>query len=98
GINRFRPILLTTGTTVLGLLPLLAEKSLQAKFLIPMAVSVAYGLMIGSFFVLVFLPVLLVLLNDMKRLATWTWTGQKPLREQLEPAIKEELKIKHYMD
>lgn len=98
GINRFRPILLTTGTTVLGLLPLLAEKSLQAKFLIPMAISVAYGLMIGSFFVLVFLPVLLVFLNDIKRLLKWVWTGNKPTREELEPAIKEELKIKYYLD
>ncbi|MBX3044733.1 MAG: efflux RND transporter permease subunit [Candidatus Kapabacteria bacterium] len=98
GINRFRPILLTTGTTVLGLLPLLAEKSLQAKFLIPMAISVAYGLMIGSFFVLVFLPVLLVFLNDFKRLAAWIWTGKKPEREELEPAVKEELRIKYYLD
>ena len=98
GINRFRPIILTTGTTVLGLLPLLAEKSLQAQFLIPMAISVAYGLMIGSFFVLVFLPVLLVLMNDFKRMVKWGWTGKKPEREELEPAIKEELKIKYYMD
>ncbi|GAB1372218.1 efflux RND transporter permease subunit [Candidatus Kapaibacterium sp.] len=98
GINRFRPILLTTGTTVLGLAPLLAEKSLQAKFLIPMAISLAFGLTIGSFFVLVFLPVLLVLLNDAKRGAKWLWTGKKPERESLEPAIKEELQIKEYMD
>ncbi len=98
GINRFRPILLTTGTTVLGLLPLLAEKSLQAQFLIPMAISVAYGLMIGSFFVLLFLPILLLLLNDAKLLAKWLWTGNKPSREELEPAVKEEVKIKNYLD
>jgi multidrug efflux pump subunit AcrB len=98
GINRYRPILLTTGTTVLGLLPLLAEKSLQAKFLIPMAISVAYGLMIGSFFVLVFLPVMITLLNDVKRISKWIWTGKMPDRESIEPAIIEDVKIQKYLD
>ena len=49
GLTRLRPILLTTLTTALGLAPLILETSRQAQFLIPMAVSVAYGLLFGSF-------------------------------------------------
>ena len=52
GISRLRPILLTTLTTVTGMAPLIFETSRQAKFLIPMAVSLSYGLMFGSFFIL----------------------------------------------
>jgi len=96
-VTRFRPILLTTITTVLGLLPLLAEKSLQAQFLKPMAISVAYGLMLGSFFILVILPVYLYILNDLRRFVYWIKTGKKATREEVEPAIIEEEKIKYYM-
>ena len=96
-ITRFRPILLTTLTTVLGLLPLLAEKSLQAQFLKPMAISVAYGLMLGSFFILVILPVYLLILNDFRRFVYWLKTGKKATREEVEPSIIEEVKIKYYM-
>lgn len=96
-ITRFRPILLTTVTTVLGLLPLLAEKSLQAQFLIPIAISIGYGLLFGSFFILVILPVLLYILNDLRRFAFWIKTGKKATREEVEPAIIEEGKIKYYM-
>lgn len=94
GINRFRPILLTTLTTVLGLLPLLAEKSLQAQFLIPMAISVAYGLMFASVATLIVLPVYLMFLNRFRVLAKWIWNGQKPTEEEVEPAIIEEKIIK----
>jgi multidrug efflux pump subunit AcrB len=97
GISRFRPILLTTLTTVLGLFPLMVETSLQAQFLIPMAISVAYGLIVVSFFVLLFLPSLIVLWNDLRRLRVklwdWAWHGKKyeglPSREEVEPAVKE---------
>jgi multidrug efflux pump subunit AcrB len=96
GINRFRPILLTTVTTVLGLLPLLGEKSIQAKFLIPMAVSVAYGLMVGATFVLVYLPVFINILNDFKFALRWLWEGKKPEREDVEPAVIEERDFQKY--
>lgn len=98
GINRFRPILLTTATTVLGLFPLLAERSLQAKFLIPMAISVAYGLLVGSFFVLIYLPVFLSLLSDVRRIVKRIITGEKISSEEVEPAIIEEYKINKYMN
>lgn len=96
GINRFRPILLTTLTTVLGLLPLLAETSLQAQFLIPMAISVSYGLMFGTVATLVILPIYLMYLNKFRVLGLWLWEGKKPTEEEVEPAIKE-VKLIHQL-
>ncbi|MCH9699760.1 MAG: efflux RND transporter permease subunit [Gammaproteobacteria bacterium] len=57
--RRLRAVLLTSLTTIAGLTPLLFETSMQAKFLIPMAVSIAYGLAFGTILVLFFIPVLL---------------------------------------
>ena len=57
GERRFRPILLTSLTTIAGLLPLLTEKSFQAQLLIPMAASLAFGLMLATFLVLLLVPV-----------------------------------------
>ncbi|MEM9930010.1 MAG: hypothetical protein AAF840_09340, partial [Bacteroidota bacterium] len=59
----FRPILLTSVTTFAGLAPLLLNKSRQAQFLIPMAISVAFGLLAITFILLILLPAMLVLLN-----------------------------------
>ena len=67
GISRFRAIMLTTITTVAGLYPLILEKSFQAQFLIPMAISLAYGVLVGTAFILLFFPSLILVLNDMKR-------------------------------
>lgn len=67
GIARFRAILLTTITTVVGLYPLILEQSFQAQFLIPMAISLAYGVMVGTTFILMFFPSLILVLNDVKR-------------------------------
>ena len=53
---RFRPVLLTTVTTLLGVTPLILEQSLQAQFLIPTAVSLGFGLLFGSAFVLFLVP------------------------------------------
>lgn len=60
-VLRVRAVLLTSLTTIGGLLPLLLEKSLQAQFLIPMATSIAFGLMASTFLILLVLPVLLSL-------------------------------------
>ena len=86
GLSRFRPILLTTITTVAGLMPLLLEKSVQAQFLIPMAISVAFGLMISTFVLLVLLPSLLVITNRVRRFSTQLWTGEKVTPVMVEPA------------
>ncbi len=94
-LSRFRPILLTTVTTVVGLVPLILEKSFQAKFLIPMAISIAYGLLMITIIILVILPVLLVVLNMCKRYLLWLWEGKKPTHESVEPAVKEMLEVEH---
>lgn len=90
GRSRFRPILLTSVTTFAGLAPLLLEKSLQAQFLIPMAVSVAFGLMAATIVLLLLLPALLVLLNRLRRLLPLL-KGEQPEYRELEPAYKESL-------
>lgn len=61
--QRLRAVLLTSLTTISGLLPLLFETSLQAQFLIPMAVSIAFGLAVGTFLILLVVPVLLSLIE-----------------------------------
>lgn len=65
--SRFRPILLTSVTTVAGLLPLILETSFQAQFLIPMAVSIAFGLLFGTVFILFFFPAIILVHNDLRR-------------------------------
>ena len=65
GQNRFRPVLLTSVTTVAGLFPLLLETSFQAQFLIPMAVSISFGLIAATILTLIFVPSLYAVINDM---------------------------------
>jgi len=89
GKSRFRAIFLTSLTTVAGLAPLIFEKSRQAQFLIPMALSIVYGIIIATFLTLLMLPLLLSLSNALKVHIKWLWTGQKPTKESVERAIKE---------
>lgn len=77
GARRFRPILLTSLTTTAGVTPLLLEQSLQAKFLIPMAVSLAFGVMFATFITLIFIPSTYVVLEDLRKLARWAWGLEK---------------------
>lgn len=89
-LSRFRPILLTSATTIAGLGPLIFEKSLQAQFLIPMAIAIAYGLIMATFLTLVFLPSILLVLNGLKKYVHWLATGKVVHeREALEAAVKE---------
>lgn len=67
--RRFRPILLTTLTTFLGLLPMLTETSLQAQFLVPMAVSLGFGILLTGFIVMPLVPAMLLIVDDCGRLA-----------------------------
>ncbi|MFT6997140.1 MAG: multidrug efflux pump subunit AcrB [Cryomorphaceae bacterium] len=87
-LSRFRPIFLTTITTSAGLGPLIFEKSFQAQFLIPMAISIAYGMIVGSLLIIIFLPITLTLTNKVKVLVKWLWVGEKPTRESVEQAVK----------
>ncbi|MCP3874058.1 MAG: efflux RND transporter permease subunit [Desulfobacteraceae bacterium] len=64
GQDRFRPVLLTSVTTVAGLFPLMLETSFQAQFLIPMAVSISYGLIAATMLTLVFVPALYLVIKD----------------------------------
>lgn len=90
GKLRFRPVILTSLTTVVGLYPLILEKSFQAQFLIPMAVSVAYGVLFGTLILLLFFPPLIMYMNDMRRARFWLWRGgkQPPSRIEVEPVYK----------
>jgi HAE1 family hydrophobic/amphiphilic exporter-1 len=78
GRARVRAILLTTITTVLGLLPLMLEQSFQARFLIPMAITIAAGLMSATGIILIVLPCLLMILADIKGVTHRLWTGTQP--------------------
>lgn len=89
GKSRFRPIFLTSITTMAGLGPLIFEKSRQAQFLIPMAISIAYGIFIATFLTLLMLPLLLSVGNSIKVYTQWLFKGEKPPRESVERAIKE---------
>jgi len=64
--RRFRPIVMTTVTTVAGLLPMLLETSIQAQFFIPMAITIAFGLITGAIGTLVFFPALIQVIDDCK--------------------------------
>lgn len=90
GKSRFRAIFLTSLTTVAGLSPLILEKSRQAMFLIPMAISIAYGIAIATLLTLLMLPILLAIGNSTKMYWKWLISGTKPEREGLERAIKEQ--------
>jgi len=89
GLARFRAIILTTITTTVGLYPIIFENSFQAQFLIPMAVALAYGVFVGTGFILIFFPALIIIINDIRGWLWQLWTGQKHTREEIEPAIRQ---------
>lgn len=86
GGRRFRPIFLTTITTVGGLTPLIIEKDFQAQMMIPMAVSLASGVAFATLLTLMVVPCLLCIMNDMRRGLYWLATGTLPSPEEVEPA------------
>jgi len=91
GKSRFRAIVLTSLTTVAGLFPLIyLETSFQAQFLIPMAISVAYGVLFGTLILLFFFPPLLRYFADIRRARWWLWRGgpSAPSRIEVEPVTK----------
>ncbi|MEM9253992.1 MAG: efflux RND transporter permease subunit [Pseudomonadota bacterium] len=72
GMRRFRAILLTSLTTFFGLVPMLLEDSIQAEQMIPMAISLAYGIVFATVITLLLIPSLYMILDDLK---TW-WSGR----------------------
>jgi multidrug efflux pump subunit AcrB len=87
GTKRFRPIMLTSVTTFAGLLPLMMDRSLQAQFLIPMAVSLAFGVLFATIVTLYLIPCSLMLAQDLGELLStarnWYF---KPFRSTSEPS------------
>ena len=78
GMRRFRPILLTTLTTFFGLTPMLLETSLQARFLLPMAASLAFGVLFATAITLILVPTLYMILGDLRNLVA------RPAQERAE--------------
>ena len=70
GSHRFRPILLTSLTTFFGLVPLMLERSMQAAFLVPMAVSLAFGVLFATLITLFLVPISYVILDDLRQIPT----------------------------
>ena len=68
GTRRFRPIILTSLTTFFGLLPMMLETSVQAQFLVPMAISLGFGILFGTGVILLLVPALYIILEDVRRL------------------------------
>ena len=68
GIHRFRPIFLTTLTTFGGLTPMIFETSRQARFLIPMAISLGFGILFTAFITLLLVPALYLIVEDLRQL------------------------------
>jgi len=76
GARRFRPILLTSLTTFAGLLPLMFETSRQAKFMVPMAISLGWGIVFSTVVTLLLVPVNTLILEDLKALLRRYWAWQ----------------------
>ena len=84
-LRRFRPILLTTLTTFGGLAPMIFETSRQAQFMIPMAVSLGFGILFATAIVLLILPCLFIILYDARALLHFATTPTAPLQHEPTP-------------
>jgi multidrug efflux pump subunit AcrB len=68
GKRRFRPIVMTAMTTFFGLAPMILETSIQARFLVPMAVALGFGVLFATFITLVLVPTLYLVVEDLRHL------------------------------
>jgi multidrug efflux pump subunit AcrB len=93
GKTRFRAIILTTVTTVAGLMPLILENSPDARFIVPMAIALAYGILFGTIFILLILPLLIVIVNNFK-----VWYKGLFSSEIITPESVEVAYINHQID
>ncbi|MHC4933964.1 MAG: efflux RND transporter permease subunit, partial [Planctomycetota bacterium] len=86
GPRRFRAVLLTSLTTFAGLTPLLLETSVQAQFLIPMAISLAFGVMFSTLVTLLIVPATYLILEDGLNIARklgWSPSNGEPLAAEV---------------
>ncbi|NNM30097.1 MAG: efflux RND transporter permease subunit, partial [Akkermansiaceae bacterium] len=90
GAARFRPILLTSLTTFAGLMPLILDRSIQAQFLIPMAISLAFGILFATVITLFLIPCAYLVNEDIKGLfqRAWQWYAS-PFRDEDEASAPE---------
>jgi multidrug efflux pump subunit AcrB len=79
-IHRFRPIMLTTLTTFGGLAPMIFETSRQARFLIPMAISLGFGILFATAITLILVPAFYMVVEDLKGWASKLFKGRSPVR------------------
>jgi len=91
--SRFRPLFLTTVTTFVGLMPLILEGSPDAQFLVPMAISVAYGILFGCLFILLTLPIMIVMFNKLQVRLKMLFGKKDATPESVEAAV-----INHQID
>lgn len=77
GVGRFRPIILTSVTTFIGLLPIMFERSTDAQFLKPTVIALAFGVFFATFVTLIFVPAMYAVGADIARFYRWAWTGEK---------------------
>ena len=101
GCYRFRAIILTSLTTFVGLVPIILERSLQAQIVIPMATSLAFGILFSTLVTLILVPLLYIILDDIKRTSSrffhWWWQPKKDHEvdftpEHLEPPVPTDYK------
>jgi multidrug efflux pump subunit AcrB len=85
GKYRFRPILLTSLTTFFGLAPMIFETSIQARFLIPMAISLGFGVLLATFIILLLVPAIFMIIEDLRFLASGTKKSE-PNAESMTPS------------
>jgi multidrug efflux pump subunit AcrB len=88
GVRRFRPILLTSLTTFMGLMPMIFEPSVQARFLIPMAISLGFGVLFATVLILLVVPSIYLIVEDVRELFTGTSSPHKMRSDQLLPTPK----------
>ena len=88
GARRFRPILLTSLTTSVGVLPLILEQSVQAKFMIPMAVSLAFGVMFATVITLILIPASYAVLDDCVRAFRYVFRLDTPESPTIAPPLE----------
>lgn len=79
GLRRFRPIMLTTVTTFGGLMPIIFETSMQAQYIIPMAISLGFGIVFATAIILLLVPCLYLVLEDLKRIVTFLYPPESPV-------------------
>ena len=87
GMRRFRPILLTSLTTFMGLMPMIFEPSVQARFLIPMAISLGFGVLFATVLILLVVPSVYLIVDDVSRGCTLVFKGRAALTPEPESTL-----------